>query len=146
MTRRLQLLALIALASVTVNCFHATIDTGRPPSAQTIEQAWASSWVYGLVPPSAVSTAQGCPNGVSKVETQLSFVNQVVHILTLGIYTPMHIKVTCAAGGTASLPGQGQELVVPAGASPDEVQRALTDAAQWSLERKGPVVLRFATP
>jgi hypothetical protein len=33
------------------------------------------------------------------VETQLSFVNQLVSFLTLSIYTPMEIKVTCAAPG-----------------------------------------------
>lgn len=32
-----------------------------------------------------------------KVETQLSFVNQVVSLLTLGIYTPMQVTVSCAA-------------------------------------------------
>lgn len=49
-----------------------------------------------LLPPSMVSTAERCPNGVAKVETQQSFVNQLVGFLTLGIYTPMQIKVTCA--------------------------------------------------
>jgi len=36
------------------------------------------------------------------VETQLSFVNGLVGVLTLGIYTPMEILVTCAAPGSAS--------------------------------------------
>jgi hypothetical protein len=30
------------------------------------------------------------------VETQQSFANQLVGILTLGIYTPMDIRATCA--------------------------------------------------
>lgn len=30
------------------------------------------------------------------VETQVSFLNQLVGALTFGIYTPMHITVTCA--------------------------------------------------
>jgi hypothetical protein len=30
------------------------------------------------------------------VETRLSFLNQLVGFLTLGIYTPMDIRVTCA--------------------------------------------------
>jgi len=49
-----------------------------------------------LVPPSTVETQQKCPKGVSKVETQLSFPNMLVSFLTLSIYTPMDIKVTCA--------------------------------------------------
>ena len=77
-------------------CFHATIETGLTPSTKVLERKWASSWIYGLVPPKTVETASRCPDGVAKVETQLSFLNQVVHILTLGIYTPMDIRVTCA--------------------------------------------------
>lgn len=58
-----------------------------------------------LVPPSTVSTSSKCPNGAARVETQLSFVNQVVSLLTLGIYTPMQVTVTCAAAvTTAAMP------------------------------------------
>jgi Bor protein len=49
------------------------------------------------VPPSTVSTAEKCPKGVAKVETQHTFLNQLVGALTLEIYTPMQIRVTCAA-------------------------------------------------
>lgn len=77
-------------------CYHATIDTGLPPSTQTVERGWASSWVYGLVPPSLTETQAKCANGVSKVSTQLTFPNQLVGFLTFGIYTPMEVVATCA--------------------------------------------------
>ena len=80
----------------TVGCYHATVETAATPSTQTVEKKWASGWIYGLVPPSTISTKEKCPNGVAKVETQLSFANQLVSILTLGIYTPMDIRATCA--------------------------------------------------
>jgi hypothetical protein len=94
--------AIVAMLLTFSACYHATIQTGLTPSAQTIEQNWATGWIYGLVPPSAVETMQGCPSGVARVETQLSFPNQLVNILTLGIYTPMTIVVTCADGRGAS--------------------------------------------
>ena len=84
------------LMIVCAGCYHATVETGATPSTEVVEKKFASSWVYGLVPPSTVSTAERCPNGAAKVETQHSFVNQLVGFLTLGIYTPMEIKVTCA--------------------------------------------------
>lgn len=84
-------------------CYHATIETGTAPSPTVIEKGFASAWIYGLVPPATVSTTSQCPGGVSKVETQQSFVNGLVGLLTLGIYTPMSIKVTCAAGAKAAL-------------------------------------------
>ncbi len=79
-------------------CYHATVDTGVAPSKLVIDKQWASGWIMGLVPPSTVATAARCPAGVSKVETRLSFLNQLVSFLTVSIYTPMHIRVTCAEG------------------------------------------------
>jgi len=93
---RKQVAIVVSCFCVSAGCYHATIETTATPSTVVIEQGFASSWVYGLVPPSTVETAAKCPNGVSKVETQLSFVNGLVGVLTLGIYTPMNIKVTCA--------------------------------------------------
>lgn len=77
-------------------CYHATVTTGLRPSTIKIEDKWADGWVYGLVPPSAVETMERCPAGVAQVDTQLSFLNQLVNFLTFGIYTPMEIVVTCA--------------------------------------------------
>lgn len=59
----------------------------------------ASGWIYGLVPPSTVDAEEDCGDrGVAVVETQLSFLNQLVSGLTLGIYTPMSITVICGEG------------------------------------------------
>ena len=35
------------------------------------------------------------PRGVSRVETQLSFLNGLVSVLTFSIFTPVEITVTC---------------------------------------------------
>ena len=78
-------------------CFHAQVMvTDAEPSTKVIDDKWADSWIAGLVPPDIVDATEECEKGVSKVETRLSFLNQVVGALTFGIYTPMHIKVTCA--------------------------------------------------
>ncbi|HWN19272.1 MAG TPA: Bor family protein, partial [Gemmatimonadales bacterium] len=112
------------------------------PSTRVLEQKWASSWIYGLVPPKTVETASKCPDGVAKVETQLSFLNGVVHILTLGIYTPMDIRVTCALPAGASAP-QGAVLTVPADADSDRVRAAFGAAAQRAAESRTMVLVRF---
>lgn len=78
-------------------CFHTTVETGAAPSATVIENKWAMSFVYGLVPPATVETQSKCgTKGVSKVESQISFLNGLVAGLTFSIVTPMTIKVTCA--------------------------------------------------
>ncbi|HEY9514039.1 MAG TPA: Bor family protein, partial [Gemmatimonadaceae bacterium] len=91
------LLALLCFGGTA--CYHATIVTGRPASSDSISIPWANSFVYGLVPPPLVDAAAKCPNGVARVETQHSFLNGLVQFITLGIYTPIQIDVTCAATG-----------------------------------------------
>lgn len=55
-----------------------TIDTGLTPSTVVVEKAWASGWIYGLVPPSTLETKSKCPSGAAKVETQHSFLDTLV--------------------------------------------------------------------
>lgn len=125
----------LALGIVLLDgCYHATVETGLAPSPQTIEKPWASSFVYGLVPPSIVETAAKCPSGVAKVETQLSFLNQLVGFLTLGIYTPMDIRVTCAAARSAD----GTATV-----RDPSPTRAVARAADLAAQSKGPVLVEF---
>jgi hypothetical protein len=86
-------------------CYHATVNTGVTPGSTQINQPWATSFVYGLVPPATVEAMQECGSaGVARVETQHSFLNALVGGLTFGIFTPMTITVTCGAGEDEDLP------------------------------------------
>ena len=133
---RFTLLTLGAL--MASGCYHATIETGKPPAPETIDKQWASSFVFGLVPPSTVESAQKCPNGVAKVETQQTFLNGLVYLLTFGIYSPMAIKVTCAAATSAD----AGPVVRPSNA--EETPTALIQrAAELSRTTQAPVVVEF---
>jgi Bor protein len=124
-------------------CYHATIETGLSPSPQVIDNQWASSWVFGLVPPKTVETMAKCPDGVSKVETQLSFLNGLVGVLTFSIYTPMSIKVTCAASGHAAIPAGAPTIQLGEHPTAAAVQDALARAAAQSVAAGTPVYLEF---
>lgn len=79
-------------------CFHAVVYTGVGPGARQIEQKWAKSYA-GLWPPDPVDGMAECgAAGVVRVETRLSFLNLAVMALTLGVFTPMEITVTCGPG------------------------------------------------
>lgn len=140
-----KLRTVVALGSVVAlaACYHATIETGLSPSPQVIDNPWANAWVYGLVPPKTVETMAKCPNGVSKVETQISFLNGLVGVLTFSIYTPMTIKVTCAAGGRAAIPSGASTIQVGDHPTPAQVQDALTRAVTQSATTGGPVYLAY---
>ncbi len=141
MSRTLKLTA-AALLLILPACYHATIETGLPAGSQVIEKSFASGWIYGLVPPSPVKAMSQCTNGVSKVETQLSFVNQLVNAITFGIYTPMWIKVTCASGGRSAAPST-PEVKVGGNPSSEDVIDAFRRAADLAVETGGPVLVRF---
>jgi hypothetical protein len=141
MTNLLTRAVAVAGLALLLGCYHATIETGATPSNETISKSFASGWIFGLVPPSAVATAAKCPDGVAKVETQLSFVNQLVSFLTIGIYTPMEIKVTCAAKRTASNISPGSDIVVDAAAGAAEIQAAFQRAAQLAVARRHPILV-----
>lgn len=129
---------------VLAGCYHATVETGLPPGTQTVESGFAPAWIYGLVPPSPVSAAARCPDGVARVETQLSFVNMLVGQLTLGIFTPMSIKVTCAASGGRGGTSPAPDLTVPPSSSDDGIAAAIDSAAHMSARSGAPVFVRIS--
>ena len=105
-------------------------------------RAWAASWIGGLVPPSTVETAAQCPDGVARVETQISFLNALVAALTLSIFTPMNIKVTCADGGRTDRV-DAVDIQVDPGATVEQRRQALNEAAQRSAEMGAAVFVSF---
>lgn len=135
-----------ALCFAGTACYHATINTGRPVSTDSISVPWANSFVYGLVPPPIVETAARCPNGVAKVETQHSFLNSLVGALTFGIYTPIRIDVTCAAPGSVRTSDAATALpLVRVGQVADSAARvnAVNRAAAIARETDRVVYVQF---
>ena len=80
---------------------------------------------------------------MATVETQHSFLNYVVTYLTFGIYTPIQITVTCAEGAKTGYVDPAQELVVPHGATADEVRQVFSRAADRAVKSGERVVVRL---
>lgn len=95
---RRYLSAAAAIVVLCSGCYHVTVITGAPASPTVIDKPWQNSFVYGIVPPPELNTKDQCAQGVAKVETERSFVNGLVSVLTWSIYTPIHAMVTCASG------------------------------------------------
>lgn len=139
--KRTAVLLPLAIAVIAMGaCYHATIDTGRAPNGVTVSKLWANSFIYGLVPPAVVETASRCPNGIARVETQLSFLNQLVGIITLGIYTPMEVQVACA-GNAALSPSEPVVQVDPS--QKDGGVKAIEKAMELSKTSQTVVLVQF---
>jgi hypothetical protein len=85
--------ALLALSA----CFHTTVSTGVAPAPGEVRKEWAAGWLWGLIGPAKVRADAACQHGISTVDTEHSFLNQVASFFTMGIYAPMSIRIRCAA-------------------------------------------------
>ena len=90
-------LAPLFAALLLAGCYHVTVVTSAAPPGTHVNKEWQNSFVYGLVPPQELNVKDQCPQGVTKVETERSFLNGLVSLLTWSIYTPLHVEVTCSA-------------------------------------------------
>lgn len=141
--KRWRWVSLALVVGSATACYHQVVNTGRPANETMIDVPWVRGWFWGLVAPKPIETKAQCPSGVATVVTETSFANGLVSALTLGIYTPLHVRITCARGGTASLPQGATEMVIPASANADERATIVTRAIELSAETHTPVVLRF---
>jgi Bor protein len=147
--RLLSRAALIAGVVICSACYHATIEMGRPASGQVVARPWANSFIYGLVPPPTWEAAHACPNGVARVETLHSFLNGLVGALTLGIYTPMTLQITCAAAGSSDASSVSrsadteQVISIDRTASLEKQRATMSSAAALAISTRAPVYVRF---
>jgi hypothetical protein len=140
--RRKSWLPVAMCLGLSTACWHQVVQTGRNPGNVVVEKQFVATWLWGLVPAQEVDVRQQCPIGVASVETEQSFMNGLVLGLTLGLYTPQHVKITCASS-TASIQGKRLELTIPANASKTESAEILRRAIASAEELGAPVVLKF---
>ncbi|MCU0635104.1 MAG: hypothetical protein MUE41_09540 [Gemmatimonadaceae bacterium] len=127
--------ACVALAG----CFHQVVETGLPAGGATITKGWAPSYVFGLVAGQPIDVRSECPSGVAYVSTRVTFLNGLVGGLTLGLFTPHEVKVTCASRG-AAVPSDA----VRVGEGSEAMAAAVRDAVATSITTDRPVALVFA--
>lgn len=97
----IRLLSLLLLLPILSGCYQAEVVTDRSASDTVVQEKWAPSYLNGLVP-ATIDVSDECPNGIASAQRNFTFLNGLVSGLTLGIYLPQNITVTCAAGGSMS--------------------------------------------
>lgn len=133
----------ITSAFLFTGCYHAQITTGLQPSAETYENKWATGWLFGLVGPDRIQGAEECTTGsVATVETKLSFLNQLASAITFGIFTPMHITVTCASSSAGLLEDE-RAFEITEDDDRETVEKTFSQAVSASAETKEPAYIYF---
>ena len=107
MQRWLLLLLLIGQAG----CYRASFYTD-PKLVRGLEHdQWTSFFVFGLVGTQEIDVRNFCEGRpIAEVKTGGNFATSLVSAVTLGIYTPRKVYVTCAAGPGQSKFGSSRKL------------------------------------
>ncbi len=135
---------LIATACLTqVGCYHQVFNTGLAPSNTVITKAWHPTYIFGLVAAQPIDVRSQCPSGVAIASTRMSFPNGLVGVLTLGLFTPHEVTVTCASRG-AVLPGMAIRHVA-SGCTREEANRVVADAIDAASRGTGSVAIVIDT-
>jgi hypothetical protein len=94
MRRSLMILALAALPG----CYTVRFASPTLASVQDgmVLHSWTHSFLWGIIPSGKASIEQCGYAGVKEVKTQIGGLGLVASALTLGVWTPMHVKITCA--------------------------------------------------
>lgn len=101
---RMASLAFVALAaSSSSGCHKATFIDPNAARGEEHEQ-WTDFFIFGLVGTEEQDVRRYCRGPVALVRTGGNVGTGIVTILTLGIYAPRKVYVTCAAGPAAPPP------------------------------------------
>jgi hypothetical protein len=90
--------ALLLCALALGGCYKATFI--RDPDVVRGEEhdQWTNFFIFGLVGEQDLDVHQFCPGGrIAEVQTGGNFLTGLVSLVTIGIYTPRKVYVTCAA-------------------------------------------------
>ena len=87
-----------ALAS-TAGCYKATFINDPNAVRGAEREKWTSFFLFGLVGDETLDVNQFCPDGrIAEVQTGGNFLTGLVSVVTIAIYTPRRVIITCAGG------------------------------------------------
>jgi hypothetical protein len=139
-------LATGALLLCASGCYKATFYKNATVSKGAEHEEWTDFFVFGAVGTESVDVEKFCPTGdVAVVRTGGNVATGLVGVVTIGIYTPRKVYVTCAAQGPSpsarrlelDLDGRGQPVNarLTDGAEPIPVVIEAVGTHEWRMSR-----------
>jgi hypothetical protein len=84
-----------ALLLSTAGCKTVQYRTRLPAGGARSERT-LHFFLFGAVGTATVDLTEACPNGVARWQNQKSFVDGLLTVVTIGIYTPRTVTIECA--------------------------------------------------
>jgi hypothetical protein len=121
----------------TSGCYKATFYKNAAVVKGEEHEEWTDFFVFGTVGTEQVDVKKFCANGeAAVVKTGSNVGTGLIGVLTIGIYTPRKVYVTCAAGGRVQ---SARRLELELGAQGEPVSGLVTDG-----DERIPVVIESA--
>lgn len=122
---------LVLSAGLGSGCYKATFIDPNASAGEEHEE-WTDFYIFGLVGEEEVDARRFCQGPVALVRTGGNFGTGIVTVLTIGIYAPRKVYVTCAAAPSASVrAGAAQDLVVEERAGAPVRARRTSAGGEW---------------
>lgn len=97
MLKRLSGLVMVGSLLLSTGCFRSVVTTAPYSPIGHTETRWVHTVIGGLIPLNSVDGTSLCGSGtVQTVTTQHGLLSLVATGITMGIYTPVKVTVTCA--------------------------------------------------
>ena len=97
-TRSLLRCSTVLALLLLVGCYKATFYQNPNAVAGARHERWSAFFIYGLVGSQHFDVRDFCgQDAVAEVRTGANFATGLVSIVTIGIYTPHKVYITCAA-------------------------------------------------
>ena len=141
-----RLLASLVVLTCLTSCYRATFHRDPTVTKGETHEEWTDFFLFGLVGTEEFSVQEFCPDAnVAEVKTGGNFATGIVGAITIGIYTPRKVYVSCAEDAERSarhlelnLDGSGEPVHAEL-TSKGRTQLLAIDAAgeqQWRLSLK----------
>src|SRR5438105_10487103 len=96
---------LLLCALALGGCYKATFIRDAQAVRGEEHDEWTSFFVFGLVGEQNLDVKQFCPDGrFAEIQTGANFLTGLVSLVTIGIYTPRKVYVTCAIAAGSAMP------------------------------------------
>jgi hypothetical protein len=93
---------LLGVVSIS-GCYKATfVENPASAKREPTHEEWSNHYLFGTVGDKEYDTRDWCPSGTSKVRTGGNAGTTALTIVTLGIYAPRKVYVTCEQPKIAS--------------------------------------------